>query len=188
MLPRLIQSAKQGKKIRLWSAGCSSGQEPYSMALTILSLLPDARSHDIRILATDINPNVLAVGRKAVYREEEVADVPAELRNRWMEKFDQGGENLYHLDEAVTRMVSFRELNFIEPWPMRGTFQVIFCRNVVIYFDEKTQARIWSNMLPLLDRDGTLYIGHSERVNGAAAAHFTVDGTTTYRVKQRAAA
>lgn len=187
LLPPLLQAARSRKRLRIWSAGCSSGQEPYSIALTILSLLPDARSYDIRILATDINPHVVATGRKGLYPAEEIDEVPLELRRTWMDEVNRDGERCYQLDDAVRALVSFRELNLIGNWPMKGAFNAIFCRNVVIYFDEATQMRIWSRMVPLLDEGGCLYIGHSERLTGPAQVHFRVEGTTCYRKHQAGA-
>ena len=186
-LPSLLKKAREGRRLRIWSAGCSSGQEPYSIALTILSLMPDARSFDIRILGSDINAHVIATGREALYPAEEVAEAPAEARRTWMEAVEGSNGEQYRLDDAVRGLVSFRVLNLMGRWPMRGPFDAIFCRNTVIYFDEQTQTRIWSRMLPLLAPDGCLYIGHSERVIGPALAHFKIEGTTTYRKLKEAA-
>ena len=180
-LPPLIEDVKRGKRLRIWSAGCSSGQEPYSIALTILSLLPDARSFDVRILATDINRHVLDVGRRGAYNTDDMGDIPADLRNSWMEPAESG---TYLFDDAVRGLVSFRELNLMGNWPMRGPFDTIFCRNVVIYFDEATQSRIWNRMMPLLADHGVLYIGHSERVNGTAQSSLQLEMTTTYRKRR----
>jgi chemotaxis protein methyltransferase CheR len=188
VLPRLLAAARAGGKVRIWSAGCSSGQEPYSVALTILSLMPEARSYDIRILATDINPHVLEVGKAGLYPEDEMSDVEPALRNKWMERVSVKGVPHFQLDEAVLGLVTFRQLNLMGRWPMRGPFQAIFCRNVVIYFDDATQARMWSRILPLLDQNGFLYIGHSERISGQATSQTNCEGTTTYRKAMRAVA
>lgn len=188
LLPPLLAAARAGQKIRIWSAGCSSGQEPYSIALTLLSLLPDARAHDIRILATDLNPHVIATGRKGLYPAAEVADVPAELRHTWMDEVRRDGESFYQLDDAVRGLVTFRELNLMGNWPMKGPFNAIFCRNVVIYFDEPTQIRMWGRMVPLLAPQACLYIGHSERLAGPAQMRLRLEGTTTYRLSPGAAA
>jgi chemotaxis protein methyltransferase CheR len=187
LLPPLLDAARRGQRLRIWSAGCSSGQEPYSIALTILSLLPDARSYNIRILATDINPHVVATGRKAIYPAEEVEEVPAELRRTWMDEVRKEGERVFQLDDAARSLVSFRELNLMGNWPMKGAFNAIFCRNVVIYFDEQTQMRVWNRMMPLLEPGGYLYIGHSERLIGPAQAQLRIDGTTCYRKAREAA-
>lgn len=180
ILPGLIAHAKKQQKIRLWSAACSSGQEPYSMALTLLALLPDAAKYDIRILATDIDPNVLAAGAEGVYEPSLVEAVPASMRSRWFSTLKDGSGNLRIAEEARA-LVKFRKLNLIGNWPMRGKFQAIFCRNVVIYFENDTQEQIWARILPLLDAQGALYIGHSERVTGAAEAKLRSDGITIYR-------
>ncbi|PZF76566.1 chemotaxis protein [Aestuariivirga litoralis] len=169
---------RQGRRLRIWSAGCSSGQEPYSIALTLLSVIPDARAYDVRILATDINPIVLEQARKATYPAEEVVSVPADMRKSWMEPT---GIGTLRLDEAPRGLVSFRPLNLIGSWPMKGPFDAVFCRNVVIYFDEKTQMRLLTRLSSLLRPGGYLYLGHSERMVGPAEALFRLEGTTTYR-------
>ena len=175
VLPALLQSARGGGRVRIWSAGCSTGQEPYSIALTILSMLPDAPEHDVKILATDIDPNVVATARRGIYGQSEVAPIPSDLARRWMQPCDGGG---LEVGEAMRDLVSFRELNLIAPtWPMKGRFDVIFCRNVVIYFDEPTQHRIWGRYRALLQPAGRLYVGHSERVSDTS---FRSDGLTTY--------
>jgi chemotaxis protein methyltransferase CheR len=169
---------RAGKRLRIWSAGCSSGQEPYSIALSILSLMPDARSFDVKILATDINPHVLQTARQAVYPAEEMNSVPPELRRAWTEP---AGAGALRLDEAPRGLVTYRPLNLIGAWPMSGPFDAVFCRNVVIYFDEKTQMRLLNRMTSLIRPGGYLYLGHSERLIGPAEALFRADGTTCYR-------
>ena len=180
VLPPLIEAARRGGKIRIWSAACSSGQEPYSAAMTILSVAPDAASLDIKILATDLDPNMVAQGRSGIYPQALLQGVPGDMRSRWFSPAP-GDAGLQISDEAMA-MVAFRELNLIGDWPMRGRFDAIFCRNVVIYFGEDTQAKIWSRFAPMLTPAGVLYIGHSERVCGPAAGRFRPDGVTTYRL------
>jgi chemotaxis protein methyltransferase CheR len=179
ILPPLLAAAQKGGKVRIWSAACSSGQEPYSIALTILGLLPDAGRYDVRVLATDIDPNMVAAGRAGRYGEEALSAVPAPIRQRWFRSCADGME----AGDDLRKLVGFRELNLIGDWPMRGHFDAILCRNVVIYFAEDTQARIWSRFLPMLAPGGHLYIGHSERLSGPAAASFDTVGITTYRRK-----
>lgn len=181
ILPPLMARAKSGARVRLWSAACSSGQEAYSMALSVLALLPDAPRYDIRILATDIDRTMLAIGRSGLYEEAEVAVVPSDLRERWFEPANNNSSKI-RIHEAARSLVVFRHLNLIGDWPMQGRFQAIFCRNVVIYFDNDTQRRIWGRMVPLLDAGGAMYIGHSERVSGPAEKALKGDGITTYRL------
>ena len=149
------------------------------MAITVLAALPEAAKLDVKILATDIDPNMVAEGKAGVYREDAVAPVPLELRRKWFKKAPGGWE----VADELRELVAFRELNLIGDWPMKGRFDVIFCRNVVIYFDEPTQERIWSRFAPMLEPGGALYIGHSERVTGPAAQQFETTGLTTYALK-----
>lgn len=177
-LPPLLSSLRQGGRLRIWSAGCSNGQEPYTIAMSLLEVMPDAASFDVRILATDINADVLAQAEAGVYDESALADVPGGFRERW---FERAGEKRRVKDE-VRRLIAFRQLNLIQPvWPMRGQFEIIFCRNVAIYFDEETQERLWSRFSEVLAPGGYLYIGHSERISGPAAPAFRGIGITTYR-------
>jgi chemotaxis protein methyltransferase CheR len=179
VLPPLLAGAKRGGSVRIWSAACSNGQEPYSIALTILSLMPDAPEYDIKVLATDIDTQMLAEARAGVYSSQIVAAGPGELRARW---FERDGDN-FRVAEPLRRLTTFNELNLIGDWPMRRQFQAIFCRNVVIYFEEETQAKVFNRFLPLMSPDARLYIGHSERVCGDAAARLETDGVTTYRLR-----
>ena len=179
VMPKLAETARRGGRVRLWSAACSNGQEPYSMAITVLGALPEAANLDVKILATDIDPNMIAEGKAGVYREDAVAPVPLDLRRKWFKKSGAGWE----VADELRELVAFRELNLIGDWPMKGKFDVIFCRNVVIYFDEPTQERIWSRFAPALVPGGTLYIGHSERVSGPAASQFETTGLTTYALR-----
>ena len=182
VMPALAERARQGGRVRLWSAACSNGQEPYSMALTVLSVLPEAGELDVRILATDIDPNMVAEGRQGVYSAEALEPVPDTLRHRWFNRDTGGDRILYSAAPELRRLITFNELNLIGDWPMRGRFDVIFCRNVVIYFDDATQERVWSRFLPAMTPEATLYIGHSERVSGPAAKRLNTSGLTTYRL------
>jgi chemotaxis protein methyltransferase CheR len=179
VLPPLLAAARRGGPVRIWSAGCSSGQEPYSIALTVLSLMPEAVQHDVRILATDIDTQMLAEARAGLYSGQAMSAVPVDLRQRW---FAQEGQH-WRVGDALKRLVTFNELNLIGSWPMRRQFQAIFCRNVLIYFEEGTQAEVFNRFAPLLSPEGRLYIGHSERLCGPAAARFKTDGVTIYRLR-----
>lgn len=178
VLPPLAAQARKGGRVRLWSAACSSGEEPYSMALALLAVLPEARSHDVRVLATDINADMVARGRAGVYPAGALQDVPSEERSRW---FEPMGERSWRAGPALSGLVAFRVLNLIGDWPMTGGFDVVLCRNVVIYFDPPTQARLWSRIAALIPPGGHLFIGHSERLTGPAAALFRSVGVTMYR-------
>jgi len=181
VLPGLIAKAKAGARVRLWSAACSSGPEPYSIALTLLSLLPDAARYDIKILASDIDPNMVAEGLAGVYGAAALEPVPTAMRDRWFKPMAaRRGEACWSAGDDLRALIAFRELNLVGDWPMKGQFQAIFCRNVVIYFDDATQAKLWSRFAPLIGPQGVLYIGHSERVSGPAAQRLQPIGVTTY--------
>ncbi|WP_292054512.1 MULTISPECIES: CheR family methyltransferase [unclassified Brevundimonas] len=178
VMPELAARARAGGRVRLWSAACSNGQEPYSMALTVLEKLPEALDLDVRILATDIDPNMVADGRTGIYSDDLLQPVPASGRRHFHPVADRPGYS--QADETLRRLVVFKELNLIGDWPMKGRFDVIFCRNVVIYFDDATQEKVWSRFAPILNPGGALYIGHSERVSGPASPLFQTCGLTTY--------
>lgn len=171
----LAEALRAGDRLRIWSAGCSSGEEPYSIAMTILSCIPDAGSLDIRVLATDIDANILAKAKAGVYASEALSQIPAAMRTG----IASGSDGRITLTPAVRELVRFAELNLMAPWPMKGQFDAIFCRNVAIYFDEPTQARLWTNFGKKLMPTGRLYVGHSERVS---VPEFKPDGQTVYRL------
>ncbi|WP_210259094.1 protein-glutamate O-methyltransferase CheR [Agrobacterium sp. a22-2] len=181
VLPELINRAKAGGRVRIWSAACSDGQEPYSIALTVLSMMPNAADYDFRILATDIDPKILALARAGIYDEAALETVSPAMRKQWFKEVDVQGRRKYQVDDRVKRLITYNELNLMAQWPFKGPFDIIFCRNVVIYFDEPTQMKIWSRFAGLLPEGGHLYIGHSERVSGDAKNLFDNIGITTYR-------
>lgn len=182
VLPPLLEAARRGGRVRIWSAGCSNGQEPYSIALVILSLMSDAANYDVKVLATDIDPNMISDSRTGTYPEDAISAVPRDQLLRWFEPVVERGAKSWSVGDELREIVSFRELNLMGAWPMKGKFNVIFCRNVVIYFKDETKAKIWSRFVPLLTPNGCLYVGHSERLSEPAASSFVSEGTTTYRL------
>ncbi len=184
VLPPLAEAARQGGRVRFWSAACSNGAEAFSIALTVLAVMPDAPSLDVKVLATDIDPNMIAEGNRGVYSDTMIQPVPADLRLRWFTPSRDADGKTWTVGDELRALVAFRELNLVGSWPMRGKFDAIFCRNVVIYFEDETQVRLWSRFAPYLMPGGRLYIGHSERLTGPAAALFASEGITTYRLKR----
>lgn len=178
VLPPLVAAARSGGRLRIWSAGCSAGQEPYSLAFTLLDLCPEAARHDIRILATDVDPAILARAREGVYDADEAKSIPAAVRAQHLRDL---GNGKVAIGDKARAVITFGELNLMHDWPMRGPFDVIFCRNVAIYFDKQTQARLWMRFVEMLAPGGYLCIGHSERVAGPAMPHLSGAGVTTYR-------
>lgn len=179
ILPRLMAAARDGGRVRIWSAACSSGEEPYSIALTLLEAFPEAARYDLRILATDIDPNILARAKAGVYADEAVSPIAPGMRERWLTRQAGGAEKVWRVNDQVRALIRFNELNLIGEWPMQGRFDVVFCRNVVIYFEEATQAFLWDRFKQILTPEGRLYIGHSERVD---IAGYASDGLTIYKL------
>ncbi|MBX9797130.1 protein-glutamate O-methyltransferase CheR [Sphingomonas sp.] len=179
--PQLVARANAGQPVRIWSAGCSSGEETWSIALTLLGAdRGEGRriaGQDVVILASDLADHALAAARAARYPAAAVDPVPAPLREAWM----QVGGDTATVSPEVTRMVRFRTLNLLGAWPMQRRFDVIFCRNVMIYFDQPTKETLVSRFAEQLNPGGLLYIGHSERVTGAAARVLRPIGNTIYR-------
>ncbi len=181
VLPGLIQRAKSGGRVRIWSAASSDGQEPYSIALTVFQAFPNVLDYDFKILATDIDPKILAIARQGAYDEQALETVSPAMRKQWFKEVDIAGRRKFQVDDRLKRLITYNELNLMAQWPFKGKFDVIFCRNVVIYFDEPTQMRIWTRFADLLPVGGHLYIGHSERVSGDSKNDFDNIGITTYR-------
>jgi chemotaxis protein methyltransferase CheR len=178
VLTPIAAEVRAGARLRLWSAGCSSGEEAFSIALTVLSVIPPAAELDVKILATDIDSDMIAWGGAGIYAEEAVEPIPPALRSRWLERV-AGEPASWRFTAPVRSLVAFKPLNLMASWPVKGPFRAIFCRNVVIYFDEPTQERVWTRFAPLLEPASRLYIGHSERLG--ANAGYVSDGLTVYR-------
>jgi chemotaxis protein methyltransferase CheR len=179
--PMLLRRATEGGRVRLWSSASSSGEEPFSLAMTLLG--PDRQQgariadSDTRILATDLSPTVIARARTATYPRATTAPVPQPLASAWLRAVD--GQSV--VDPLCAGLVHYRELNLMNPWPFNGRFDVIFCRNVMIYFDDPTKERLQARLVERLSPGGFLYIGHSERLIGTAADQCRAIGNTIYR-------
>jgi chemotaxis protein methyltransferase CheR len=160
LLPALGRSERSTRRMRLWSAGCSTGEEPYSIAIVLLEHMRYLRHWDIRILATDIDTNVLSHARSGRYSMERLEKMESERLLRWFDRTPDGQQ--FVVRDELKRLITFKALNLMDEWPMKGPFDVIFCRNVVIYFDRETQRRIVARMAALQRPDDHLVLGHSE--------------------------
>lgn len=174
VLPALLAS-KRGAPIRIWSAGCSSGQEPYSIAMTIRSA-SERLGSTTKIIATDIDQAILARAKTAEYSESEIANVPRPMVLNYFHKTAAG----YRVRPMIRDMVTFRQMNLNATWPRAEPYDIIFCRNVVIYFDARTQSDLWRKFHRALVPGGWLMIGHSERVTPDVTHLFKPAGITTY--------
>lgn len=155
------------RRLRIWSAGCSSGEEPYTIAMTLGEALGAGVPCDVKILASDIDTDILARAAAGVYAVEQVGPIPKPLLARYFLRGSAGQAGLVRVRPELQAMIRFRRINFLdEPWPIRTSFDVIFCRNVLIYFDRPTQQRILERLVGLLKADGLLFLGHSESIHG----------------------
>lgn len=180
ILPPLLALARRGDRIRLWSAACSSGEEPYEMAFSILRLCPEAADLDVKILATDIDEEILGLARQGIYSKQSVSTLPAHTLSAFFTSTKSSAEALTVCNEARS-LVNFRRMNLIRPWPVKGPFDVVFCRNVAIYFDAATQDSIWQKFRDTIGGGGFLCIGHSERLSSTVRDDFDVVGMTMFR-------
>lgn len=178
-LPRLIRRARAGGRVRIWSAACSSGEEPYSIAATVLEAFPEAARHDLRILATDINRTMLTRAEAGLYELRSVRDLAPEIRARLFTPGEREGRAA--IRPELRALVTFRYLNFMEDWPVTGPFDAIFCRNAAIYMDAATQLKLWTGFERVLDEEGLLFIGHSERIGSSLSHRLELFAPTAYR-------
>jgi chemotaxis protein methyltransferase CheR len=189
-LPARLAAAAVGgaRRLRVWSAACSTGEEPYSIAMALLDGLDDPKRWDLRILASDIDTDVLARAAAAVYPLESVARVSDAVLRRHFLRGVGPRTGTVRVRPAVRELVTFRRLNFLdEVWPIRGCFDLIFCRNVLMYFDRPTQTRLVARLEHLLAPHGLLVLGHAENLLGLASDMRRVT-STIYRPADASAA
>lgn len=162
MYPQIIEQAKKDGRhhFRAWSAGCSTGAEIYTIAMTLFDSIPDISQWDAKLLATDIDTNVLNTGTNGIYHETVIKDIPKHIAKRYLQRSKDGKH--YRVKAPLRHLVAFRYLNLIEPFPLTGKFDFIFCRNVMIYFDNPTQQKLIDKFSQFLKHGGCLFIGHSE--------------------------
>ncbi|WP_137681675.1 CheR family methyltransferase [Aurantiacibacter suaedae] len=179
--PELLHRANQGQPVRIWSAGCSSGEEIWTLMMVLLGSSQQEgkriAKQDIVALASDLASHAVNAGIAATYEAAALEAVPEPLRKAWTSS--TGGK--VQIGPDPRRLVRFRQLNLLGPWPIKGEFDVIFCRNVMIYFDTPTKEKLVWRFANQLKPGGYLYIGHSERVSGRAEELLELVGPTVYR-------
>lgn len=179
LLPELIKK-KTNKRLRIWSAGCSSGEEPYTIAMTVRELLPNTRGWDVKILATDLDSNMVRKAQQGIYTEDRVNGLSKEQLRKWVGKASAEQSSMVEMSDDLRKMITFKQLNLMHEWPMKGPFDIIFCRNVLIYFNKETQAMLFDRYADMLDDDGHLFIGHSESMY-KICDRFDLLGQTIYK-------
>jgi len=180
IIPQILSRKKNPRKVRIWSAGCSSGEEPYSIGITLLEAIGNLPNWDMRILATDLSTRVLRMASSGIYPEKRMSGMPETVCRRYFNLGLRHGEKIYQAKPDLKRMISFNRLNLMESWPMPGPFDVIFCRNVMIYFDKPTQNRLINRYHDLLSPGGILFLGHAESLAGTTSP-FTYIEPAIYR-------
>ncbi|OUR79994.1 chemotaxis protein CheR [Colwellia psychrerythraea] len=184
-IPALIKSkaaeANGKKRLRFWSSASSTGEEPYSLAITILEAMKsDLSMWDIKILATDIDSNVLAKGKAGIYDVNRIEDIPQKLKQSYFFQGCGKSSDSVKVHDKLKNLITFKQLNLLHDWPMKGPFDAIFCRNVIIYFDKKTQIELFARYYELLAPGGLLFLGHSENL-GNYQQYFSNVGRTIFR-------
>lgn len=153
-----------GRRVKWWSAGCSTGEEPVTCAITLLEEERNLPGTTVRILGTDLSREVLQVAKAGVYSPKKVGDVPDTIRKKYFSKLETGS---YKINNRVRDMITYGRLNLQESWPLKGPFHVIMCRNVMIYFNRQTQQELVRSFYDILEPGGYLFLGHSESVSGS---------------------
>lgn len=164
------------RRLRIWSAGCSSGMEPYSISMVLKDRIKSLGQWDAKILATDIDTTMLKTGEEGIYSIEQLSNIPSEYQS-YLSKV---GNDSISMSPDIRRLITFKQLNLLDKWPMSGPFDAVFCRNVVIYFDKNTQKGIFERMARLVKPNGWLYIGHSESLH-KISDDFKLVGRTIYQ-------
>ncbi|HID46155.1 MAG TPA: protein-glutamate O-methyltransferase CheR [Chromatiaceae bacterium] len=162
LIPELLERNRESRRIRLWSAGCSTGEEPYTLAMILRENIPDIHNWDIRILATDLDSNVLSTAAAGIYEQQNIQRALGNRLKRWFRKGSGGNQGKAKVLPELQELIVYKKLNLMESWPMKGPFDVIFCRNVLIYFDKPTQKKLFDRFAGILVEKGHLFIGHSE--------------------------
>ena len=181
-----IEASKgnSGKRLRIWSAGCSTGEEPYSIAITLRESLKNLNDWDAKVLCTDLDSAVLNTCRAGEYSLQRAENIPTDQLRRWFKKSQAQDVVQLKVKPALLELLTFRQLNLMDDWPMRGLFDVIFCRNVIIYFDKPTQRVLIDRYADILEAGGYLILGHSESLF-SVTDRFSLIGKTIYRKKTR---
>ncbi len=181
VLPDIFAQKKRPEKIRIWSAGCSSGEEPYSMMITVLEHRAYTPALDVELLATDISTRVLNIAEKGTYLAEKCKDIDMNILRKYFQKGHGRWEGYVQIKPVVKKFVRFVRYNLMEPRPWKEPMDIIFCRNVMIYFDKSTQQKVINGFYSALGERGYLFIGHSESLTGVKHAFKYLCPTVYYK-------
>jgi len=180
VLPEVAGRPAVDGQCRIWSAGCSSGEEPYSIAMVVRECMPGPGSLDVQIFATDLDSSVVARASQGRYSSERIAGLSRSRANKWFRRINGINPCDVQVDTSLTKMIEFRQLNLMHDWPAQGLFDIIFCRNVMIYFDKPTRHRLFDRYADCLADGGYLFVGRSETVH-TLSDRFEPAGRSIYR-------
>ena len=177
VLPNIF-TAKNNKRVRIWSAGCSTGEGPYSLAMVLCENLPRNNGWDVKILATDLDSNVVEKASHGIYDESRLSGISSQRMKRFFIRSRTSKQ--VKVKPEVRDLITFKQLNLMHDWPMKGPFDFIFCRNVVIYFNKDTQKRLFQRFADISVDKGFLFIGHSETLF-KVSDQYQLIGNTIYQ-------
>lgn len=180
LLPELLTRNQHTGQIRIWSAGCSTGEEPYSIAMVVQEFFATHPNWDIKILATDLDTNVLSTARAGIYNLEKINGISEKRKKRWLRRSKSDSSDKVKVSCELQEMISFKQLNLLEEWPFHGPFDLIFCRNVIIYFSKDTQRVLVERYSEKMVDQGSLFLGHSESLF-KVTNKFALQGQSMYK-------
>ncbi len=180
-LLQLMESNRDTRRIRIWSSACSTGEEPYSIAMVVREVIPEKSGWDIKILATDLDTNVLVTASKGIYTKKRIENLSVARKKRFFQTGKGENEDKVQVKRSIHELITFKQLNLLDEWPMRGPMDIIFCRNVVIYFDLETKKTLMEKFSRIINPDGYLLMGHSESLY-RVSNRFDLLGQTIYKL------
>ena len=179
-VPLLLERYRNTGRLRIWSAGCSTGEEAYSIAITLREAIPNIDDRDVRILATDLDSKVVQTAANGVYAAARIEGLSRLHTQRWFKQGKGKSEGKVKVSPELRKLITFKQLNLMHDWPMTGMFDAIFCRNVVIYFDKPTQQKLFKRFAKTMPAESNLFIGHSETLHNINS-QFQLISKTVYR-------
>ncbi|MFK7865135.1 MAG: protein-glutamate O-methyltransferase CheR, partial [Pseudohongiellaceae bacterium] len=184
LIPSLLEKSRREqdtKKLRIWSSACSTGEEAYSVAISVHQAFKhEIEGWDVKILATDLDSDVVETAKRGIYNSDRLKDLDQKLISNWFQHKDDGSKSLVKAKSMVRELITFKQLNLLERWPIKGPFDAIFCRNVLIYFDKATQAQLIPRYFDLLKPGGILFLCHSESI-AKGVSDFVFCGKTSFK-------
>ncbi len=182
LIPYWKKVRSKERRIRIWSAGCSTGEEPYSIAITLLEHFDDIKHWDVKILATDLDSNVVSQAKKGIYTRDRIDGLQGSLVKKWFKRGRGTHDGMVRVVPALQELITFKQLNLLESWPFYGSFDLIFCRNVLIYFNKATQKELAERYANIMQDDATLFLGHAESLFKVSQRFKSLGNTIYHKV------